>query len=388
MTLDIETREQLVSAIRKFVDERLIPNEAVVAETDSIPEEIVQEMRDLGLFGLSIPEEYGGLGLNTEEEALLIFQIGRAAPAFRSMFATNVGIGSQGIVIDGTDEQKQKYLPRLASGELIGSFALTEPDVGSDAGSVRTTAVRDGDHYVLNGTKRFITNAPHAGIFTVMARTDPGKKGASGVSAFAVEAGVPGLSLGKPEKKLGQQGAHVCDVIFDDCRVPADALIGGVEGVGFKTAMKVLDKGRLSIASVCVGLAERILDDMVDYAIERKQFGQAIAEFQLIQAMIADSRAEAYAGRAMVLEAARRRDRGEDVAIDAACAKMFASEMVGRVADRNVQVHGGNGYIREYRAEQLFRDARLFRIYEGTTQIQQLIIARGMIAEARKRAGH
>lgn len=387
MALDVETRNQLVAAIRKFVDDRLIPNEGLVAETDSIPGEIVQEMRDLGLFGLTIPEEYGGLGLNTEEEALLIFEIGRAAPAFRSMFATNVGIGSQGIVIDGSAEQKAKYLPRLATGELIGSFALTEPDVGSDAGSVRTTAVRDGDHYVLNGTKRFITNAPHAGIFTVMARTDPAKKGASGVSAFAVERGVPGLSLGRPEKKLGQQGAHVCDVVFDNARVPAGSLIGGVEGVGFKTAMKVLDKGRLSIASVCVGLSERLVDDMVAYAIERRQFGRPIADFQLVQAMIADSRAEAYAGRAMVLDAARRRDAGGDIGVEAACAKMFASEAVGRIADRNVQVHGGNGYIREYRAEQLFRDARLFRIYEGTTQIQQIIIARALVAQARDRAG-
>lgn len=387
MALDVETRNQLVAAIRKFVDDRLIPNEGLVAETDSIPGEIVQEMRDLGLFGLTIPEEYGGLGLNTEEEALLIFEIGRAAPAFRSMFATNVGIGSQGIVIDGSAEQKAKYLPRLATGELIGSFALTEPDVGSDAGSVRTTAVRDGDHYVLNGTKRFITNAPHAGIFTVMARTDPAKKGASGVSAFAVERGVPGLSLGRPEKKLGQQGAHVCDVVFDNARVPAGSLIGGVEGVGFKTAMKVLDKGRLSIASVCVGLSERLVDDMVAYAIERRQFGRPIADFQLVQAMIADLRAEAYAGRAMVLDAARRRDAGGDIGVEAACAKMFASEAVGRIADRNVQVHGGNGYIREYRAEQLFRDARLFRIYEGTTQIQQIIIARALVAQARDRAG-
>lgn len=387
MTLDVETRDQLVASIRRFVDERLIPNEALVAETDSLPDELLDEMRALGLFGISIPEEYGGLGLNTEEEALLILEIGRAAPAFRSMFATNVGIGSQGIIIDGTEAQKQKYLARLASGELIGSFALTEPDVGSDAGSVRTTAVRDGDAYVLNGTKRFITNAPHAGIFTVMARTDPTKKGASGVSAFAVERGVPGLSLGKPEKKMGQQGAHVCDVIFENCRVPVDALIGGVEGVGFKTAMKVLDKGRLHIAAACVGLAERLIDDMVAYAVERKQFGQPIAEFQLIQAMFADSKAEAYAGRAMVLDAARRRDAGEDVALEASCAKMFASEMVGRVADRSVQVHGGNGYIREYRAEQLFRDARLFRIYEGTTQIQQLIIARTLVAKARERAG-
>ena len=385
--LDPEIRAQLVDTIRKFVDQRLIPAEAEVAETDAIPQDIIQEMRDLGLFGLSIPEEYGGLGLNMTEEAALIFEIGRAAPAFRSIFATNVGIGSQGIVIDGTDAQKAAYLPRIATGELIGSFALTEPDVGSDAGSVRTTAVRDGDTYVLNGTKRFITNAPLAGAFTVMARTDPAQKGAAGVSAFVVEAGAPGLSTGKPEKKMGQQGAHVCDVIFEDCRIPATALIGGVEGMGFKTAMKVLDKGRLHIAAACVGLAERIIDDMMDYAVSRKQFGRPIADFQMLQVMFADSRAEAYAARAMVEDAARRRDAGGDVSTLASCAKMFASEMVGRVADRNVQVHGGAGYIREYRAEQLFRDARLFRIYEGTTQIQQGIIARSMAAQARERAG-
>ncbi|MYM56402.1 acyl-CoA dehydrogenase family protein [Thalassovita mangrovi] len=387
MALDIETRAQLVATVRRFVDERLLPAEAEVAESDSIPESIIQEMRELGLFGLSVPEEFGGLGLNMQEEAALIFEIGRAAPAFRSVFATNVGIGSQGIVIDGTPEQKAAYLPRIATGELIGSFALTEPDVGSDAGSVRTTATRDGDEYVLNGTKRFITNAPIAGLFTVMARTDSGQRGARGVSAFAVEAGMPGLSTGKPEKKMGQQGAHVCDVIFEDCRVPASALIGGVEGVGFKTAMKVLDKGRLHIAAACVGLAERIIDDMMDYAVSRTQFGRPIADFQMLQVMFADSRAEALAARAMVEDAARRRDAGEDVAVMASCAKMFASEMVGRVADRNVQVHGGAGYIREYRAEQLFRDARLFRIYEGTTQIQQGIIARAMAAEARVRAG-
>jgi acyl-CoA dehydrogenase len=387
MALDAETRNQLVASIRRFVDERLIPNEAIVAENDAVPAEILNEMRELGLFGISIPEQYGGLGLNMEEEALLMLEIGRAAPAFRSIFATNVGIGAQGIVIDGTEAQKEKYLPQLASGQMIGSFALTEPDIGSDAGSVRTSAVRDGDHYVLNGTKRFITNAPHAGIFTVMARSDPEQKGAAGVSAFVVDAGMPGLSLGKTEKKMGQQGAHVCDVIFEQCRVPADALIGGVEGQGFKTAMKVLDKGRLHIAASCTGLAERLLNDMLDYAVERKQFGRPIADFQLLQAMFADSKAEAYAARCMVLDAARRRDAGEDVSVEASCAKMFASEMVGRVADRCVQVHGGNGYIREYRAEQLYRDARLFRIYEGTTQIQQIIIAKALVAEARGRAG-
>lgn len=387
MALDSETLAQLCATLRRFVDEQLIPAEAEVSETDAIPARIVAQMRALGLFGLTAPEEFGGLGLTMEAEVSAIFELGRAAPAFRSMFATNVGIGMQGIAIDGTPEQKAKYLPRLASGELIGSFALTEPDVGSDAGSVKTTARREGDDYILNGTKRFITNAPHAGLFTVMARTDPAQKGAGGVSAFAVERGTPGLSLGKPEKKMGQQGAHVCDVIFENCRVPAGQLIGGVEGQGFKTAMKVLDKGRLHIAAACVGLSERILDDMVGYAVQRRQFGKTLADFQLIQAMFADSKADAYAARCMVLDAARKRDAGQDVSVEASCAKMFASEAVGRIADRNVQVHGGNGYIREYRAEQLFRDARLFRIYEGTTQIQQIIIAKALVAGARASAG-
>ncbi|MDO5706476.1 MAG: acyl-CoA dehydrogenase family protein [Paracoccus sp. (in: a-proteobacteria)] len=387
MALDSDTLAQLCETLRRFVDEQLIPAEAEVSESDAIPDRIIQQMKELGLFGLSAPEEFGGMGLNMEEEVSVMFEISRAAPAFRSFFATNVGIGMQGIAIDGTAEQKAKYLPGLASGDIIGSFALTEPDVGSDAGAVKTTARKDGDHYIINGTKRFITNAPRAGVFTVMARTDMKTKGASGVSAFAVEAGTPGLSVGKPEKKLGQQGAHVADVIFEDCRVHESTLIGGVEGQGFKTAMKVLDKGRLSIAAASVGLSDRMIDDMIAYAVERRQFGHSIADFQLVQAMIADSKADAYAARCMVLDAARRRDAGQNVSVEASCAKMFASEACGRIADRNVQIHGGNGYIREYRAEQLFRDARLFRIYEGTTQIQQTIIAKALVAENRKRIG-
>lgn len=387
MALDNETLEQLINTIARFVDEKLIPIEAEVAEADELPKYIIDEIAQLGLFGLSIPEEYGGIGLNMEEEVKVIFEIARAAPAFRSIFATNVGIGSQGILIDGTIEQKQKYLPKIASGEIIGSFALTEPDVGSDAVSVKTIAQKDGDYYILNGTKRFITNAPEASLYTVMARTDKQKKGASGVSAFAIERETKGLSLGKPEKKMGQQGAHVCDVIFDNCRVHKSSIIGGIEGMGFKTAMKVLDKGRLHIAASCVGLANRIINDMVEYAITRKQFGEPIANFQLIQAMIADSKADAYAAQCMVIDAAIKRDKGQDVSLEASCAKMFASEMLGRIADRNVQVHGGNGYIREYRAEQLFRDARLFRIYEGTTQIQQMIIAKNVISKTKSKLG-
>lgn len=385
MALDQETLDQLLDTVRRFVRERLIPNEDRVAEEDAIPPEIVREMAELGLFGLSIPEAYGGLGLNMVEEVRVAFELGRTSPAFRSLLGTNNGIGSQGIVIDGTEEQKRKYLPKLASGALIGSFALTEPDSGSDAASLRTSARREGNaSYVLNGTKRYITNAPEAGIFTVMARTDPDERGAGGISAFVVEAGTPGLRLGPPDRKMGQKGAHTCDVIFEDCRVPAEQLIGGVEGQGFKTAMKVLDRGRLHIAAVCVGVAERLIDDSLRYAVERKQFGQPIAEFQLVQAMLADSRTEAYAARCMVLDAATRRDAGENVTTEASCCKLFASEMVGRVADRAVQIHGGAGYIADYGVERFYRDVRLFRLYEGTTQIQQLVIARNMIREQRQ----
>src|SRR5690606_22659267 len=382
MIRDQETLNILLDNIARFVRERLIPNEELVAETDEIPDDIVRDMKAMGLFGLTIPEEFGGLQLTMEEEVLAMLELGRASPAFRSLLGTTVGIGSQGILMDGTLEQKAKYLPRLASGELIASFALTEPEAGSDAASLRTTAIRDGDHYVVNGTKRFITNAPHAGIFTLMARTDPSIKGAAGVSAFIVEAGTPGLSFGKRDKKMGQRGAHTCDVIFENCRVPAANLIGGKEGQGFRTAMKVLEKGRIHIAAICVGMAQRMLDDALRYAMERKQFGQPIAEFQLVQAMLADSKAEVYAAHCMVVDAARKRDEGRNVSTEASCCKMFASEMCGRVADRAVQIFGGSGYMAEYGIERFYRDARLFRIYEGTTQIQQIVIARNMVREA------
>jgi acyl-CoA dehydrogenase len=383
MIRDQETLTLLKDSIARFVREVLIPHEDIVAETDAIPAPIVAQMRELGLFGLCIPEEYGGLALTMEEEVLVAMELAYASPAFRSLVGTNNGIGAQGIVIDGTPEQKAAWLPRLASGEIIGSFALTEPDSGSDAASLRTSAVKDGDDYLINGVKRFITNAPEAGVFTVMARTDQTRKDAGAISAILVERGAPGLSLGRIDKKMGQRGAHTCDVIFENCRVPAANLIGGKEGVGFKTAMKVLDKGRLHIAAVCVGAARRILDDALRYAMERKQFGQPIADFQLVQAMLADSQAELYAARSMVLDAARQRDEGRDVTLEASCCKLFASEMCGRVADRAVQIHGGAGYVSDYAAERFYRDVRLFRIYEGTSQIQQLVIARNMI----KRAG-
>ncbi|GAB1258750.1 acyl-CoA dehydrogenase family protein [Aurantivibrio plasticivorans] len=382
MIRDQEFLNQILDTVSRFVRDRLIPLEAQVAEEYKIPDDVVQEMKDLGFFGLTIPEEYGGMGLTMEEEVLVAFELGKTSPAFRSLIGTNNGIGSAAIVFDGTEEQKQKYLPLYASGETIGSFCLTEPDVGSDSAAVKTTAVRDGDHYILNGTKRYITNASRAGTFTVMARTNPEIKGARGVSAFLVDSTLPGITLGPIDKKMGQAGSTTSDVIFEDCRVPADALIGGKEGEGFITAMKVLDRGRLHISGVATGAAERLIDDALQFAIERKQFGKPIAEHQLIQAMLADSKAEAYAARAMVLEAARKRDEGHQISTEASCCKLFATEMVGRVADRAVQIHGGAGYMAEYAVERFYRDVRLFRLYEGTTQIQQIVIARNMIRDA------
>jgi acyl-CoA dehydrogenase len=377
MALDPETFDALIDTVRRFVAERLRPLEGAVEEADAIPADVVQEMRDMGLFGLSIAEEYGGLGLTMAEEARVAIELGRTTPAFRSTFGTNVGIGSQGLVMSGNDEQKASWLPRIASGEIITSFALTEPDVGSDSGSVKTRAVFDGQSYRLSGTKRYITNADKADLFTVMARTsdDPGVRG---VSAFLVPRDLVGVSIGEPERKMGQRGAKVADVIFDDVVVPAENRLGA-EGEGFKIAMRVLDRGRLHISAVCVGVAERLIADCVAYATERKQFGKPIAEHQLIQGMIADSKTEALVARAMVLETAAAKDAGKDVVMESAAAKYFASEMVGRVADRAVQIFGGAGYIADYGIERLYRDVRLFRIYEGTSQIQQIIIARETI---------
>ncbi len=384
MSLDPETLTQLLDTVGRFVEQRLRPAEERVADEDRIPEDILRDMRDMGLFGLTIPEAYGGLGLTMTEEMQVMFRIGRTSPAFRSIMGTNNGIGSQGMVIDGTEEQKAHYLPRMASGALLGSFCLTEPGAGSDAGSLRTSARRDGDDFILNGTKRFITNAPEAGIFTVFARTDPDSRDSRGVTAFLVDADRPGISLGVADRKMGQKGAHTCDVTFEDVRVPASAIIGGPDKLnqGFKTAMKVLDRGRLHISAVCVGIADRLIEDSLRYAIDREQFGQRIADFQLIQAMLADSKAEHYAARCMVEETARRKDAGQAVSTEAACCKMYASEMVGRVADRAVQIHGGAGYVADYGVERFYRDVRLFRIYEGTTQIQQVVIARAMIKDA------
>ncbi len=386
MPIDADTFDLLLATVQRFVRERLIPGENTVEELDEVPDEIVSEMKVLGLFGLSIPEEYGGIGLSMSQECRIAYEFGRTALAFRSVFGTNVGIGSQGILMDGTESQKQDYLPRVAAGDLIMSFALTEPDAGSDSAAIKTRGERDGDHYVLNGAKRFITNAPRAGAFTLMARTDG--PGAAGISAFIVPASLPGLTLGEPDKKMGQRGTKTCDVILENVRVPAANIIGGVPGQGFKTAMKVLDRGRLHISAVACGMAQRILDEAVAFARERRQFGKRIGDFQLVQAMLADSQAEFYAGWSMVQDCARAFDAkpagksDPDVSMRASCCKLFCTEMVGRVADRGVQVHGGSGYINEYPVERFYRDVRLLRLYEGTTQIQQLIIGRSLIGSA------
>ena len=376
MALDPETFDALIEGVQRFVSERLRPAEAEVADSDEIPDRLVSEMKELGLFGLSIEPEYGGLGLSMVEECKVAIELGKTSPAMRSTFGTNVGIGSQGLVMAGTPAQKAHWLPKIASGEVITSFALTEPDIGSDSANVKTRAVRDGNQWKLTGTKRYITNADRAQLFTVMART--GEDGARGVSAFLVPADSPGLTIGTPEKKMGQQGAHVCDVNMDGVAVPPENMLGA-EGEGFKVAMRVLDRGRLHIAAVCVGAAERLIADSVAYATERKQFGKAISEHQLVQGMIADMKTEQLAAKAFVLDTAAKKDAGDNVTMEAAAVKYFASEMVGRVADKAVQIFGGAGYIADYGIERFYRDVRIFRIYEGTSQIQQLVVARETI---------
>ncbi|WP_342741869.1 acyl-CoA dehydrogenase family protein [Thalassovita taeanensis] len=384
-TIDDDTFELLLETVTRFTKERLIPCEEQVEEEDDIPTAIIEEMKELGLFGLSTPAEYGGLGLTTLQEARVIEALCYAALSFRSLIGTNVGIGAKGILMDGTEEQKQAYLPILATGEMIASFALTEPDNGSDAAHIKTMAKRDGGDFVINGTKRFITNATRAGVFTLLARTDPDQKGASGVSAFILPADTPGITLGPVDRKLGQRGTKTCDVILRDVRLPASAIIGGEDNLnrGFRTAMRVLDRGRIHISAMAVGTAQRMQDIATDYAIERKQFGVPICDHQLVQALLADSQTDIAAARALAHATAAQHDRDGKAIMEAACSKYFSTEMAGRVADRALQIHGGAGYMADYAIERLYRDVRLLRIYEGTSQIQQLVIARNVIQNRR-----
>jgi acyl-CoA dehydrogenase len=375
--------EAIAEAVRDFVNKEVIPREDEIEETDRVPDFLREEAAKMGLFGFALPEVHGGLGFTVTEEVRLAFELGRTSPAFRSLFGTNNGIAGQTIVHYGTDEQKERYLPQLASGEAIGCFALTEAEAGSDPSGMRTRAKRDGDDYVITGTKRFITNAELSTVFVVFARTDPDAVGTKGISAFLIDAGTPGLSIGPHDKKMGQQGAWTSEIYLDDVRVPASALIGGEEESGFRAAMKSLAKGRLTIGATCVGMAERIVEEMTAYAIDNRQGGTPIGDFQLVQALLAESETEARAGRAMALEAGRAYDAGTDTRQGPACTKLFCSQMVNKVADRGVQVLGGMGYMRTVPIERFYRDARLYRIYEGTDEIQKLVIARQMLATQR-----
>lgn len=378
----LETLELLKQTVRRFVRDDLIPAEEDVEEHDRIPEPIIQQLKSLGLFGMTIPEDYGGLGLSLFEEVSVVSEVAYASPVFRSYFGTSNGVGTLGIISHGTEEQRHRYLPRIAKGDLIASFCLTEPDAGSDAASLTTKAMRDSDHYIINGTKRFTTNSPHAGLFTVFARTGPAELRSRGISALLVERGTPGITVAKPYRKMGFRGSHTADVIFEDVRVPASSLLGGSEGIGFIAAIQLLDHARLHMAAVAVGMCERLIDEGVRYAGERKQFGRSIRQFQLVQAMLADCAAEALAARSMVEKVATEYSAGRHVSKESACCKYFATEALGRIADRVLQNHGGYGYIKEYPVERLFRDARLLRIFEGTGQIQQLVIAREMLKQA------
>ena len=382
MIRDEKQLAALLGSVRRFMDETAIPNEERVERENAIPEDIVDRMRSLGFFGWSIPEEYGGAELTTEELCLANMEISQCAVAYRARAGTNTGIGSEAIIQDGTDAQKRLYLPRLATGEITGCLAVTEPNAGSDLlGGLATSAVEDGDHYLLNGTKRYITNAPIADLFTVLTRTDPSNRGGSGTTCFLIERGTPGLSVGPEHKKMGQEGSPVSEVYFKDCRVPKSSVLGGRPGKGFGAVMRSLNKQRINLASLCTGPAIRLLDEGLRHARTRQQSGQAIGEFQLVQAMLADCKVEISAARALILETARKRDRGEDVTMDVSMCKYYASEMAGRVADRVVQIFGGAGYCEDIGGSvpRFYRDVRLFRLYEGTSQVHQLNIAKALL---------
>jgi len=372
-----------LESVRRLVRDVLIPGEPRLDGEETLPEDLTQRLREIGLFGISIPTRWGGLGLTMEQQVRVMFEVTRASAVYRARFSTTIGLGSQPILYNGTDAQRAAWLPRMASGEVTAAFALTEPEAGSDAGGLRTTARRDGDSYVLNGSKRYITNARQAQVFVVMARTAEGTRDASGISAFIVPSGTPGLSCGPADHKMGQDGSATSEVFFDDVRIPAENLIGGREGGGFKTAMRGINHARLHVAVTCVGQAQRLLDETLAYTKQRRQFGQPLAEFQMVQGHLADSRCEVLAARSMILETARAFDAAGEaqggIIADIACCKLFASEMLGRVADRAVQLHGGAGYMRGTVVEQLYRDARLFRIFEGASDVQRLLIGKTMV---------
>ncbi len=382
MIRDAAAHADLLARTRRFVRDVAIPNEDRVEREDLVGPDLVAEMRRLGTFGWSIPEEYGGSGLTTEELATAFIELTQCSVAYRVVGAQNAGIGSECLIRDGTEDQKRRYLPHLATGELIGCLALTEEMAGSDATALQTRATDTADgQYVLNGAKRYITLAPIADLFTVFARTDGSTRGAAGVSAFLIERGTPGLTTSGSTPKMGQEGAPIGEVYLNECRVPATAIVGHVPGQGFRTVMKALNKQRVNLAALSTGPAIRMLDEAIAYARERQQSGRPIGEFQLVQAMLAESKVEIEATRALILETARKRDRGEDVTMDVSLCKYLATEMCCRVADRVVQIFGGQGYVKGRGIERFYRDVRAARIYEGTSQIHLLNIAKHLLRE-------
>jgi acyl-CoA dehydrogenase len=371
--------DELAGLLRDFIRREIMPAEADIDASDEIPGRLIAQAKQMGLYGYALPARYGGLGLSVVQQVRVAIELGYTSPAFRSLFGTNNGIAGQVLVLAGTEEQRQQWLPRLASGQVVASFALTEPDAGSDPSRLVTTARPQDGGWVIDGLKRYITNAPAADAFMVFARTDPEAPPGKGIGVFIVPAGASGLTVAPRDHKMGQAGAWTADVALDGVRVPGDALVGAAAQAGYATAMRSLAHGRLTIAGVCVGVAARLVDESVSYARERVQGGHVIGEYQLVQGMLADSQTEYLAARALVLDAAERYEAGADRRLGPSAAKYFASEAVGRIADRAVQIHGGSGYMRGVPVERLYRDVRLFRIYEGTSQIQQLVIAREML---------
>lgn len=382
---DDDFRDMLAQT-RHFVRSVVLPREQEIMDGNLIPESIRQQSRDMGLFGYAIPQEWGGLGLDLAQDVELAMEFGYTTLALRSMFGTNNGIAGQVLVGFGTDEQKARWLDGIASGAVVASFALTEPGAGSNPAGLRTKAERSGGEWVLDGEKRFITNAPIADLFVVFARTRPADEKGPGIAVFLVPADTPGVTVGAKDAKMGQEGAWTADVHFAGVRVPDTALVGGNEDIGYRAAMTSLARGRVHIAALAVGAAQRALDESVAYAATATQGGTPIGNFQLVQAMIADQQTQVMAGRALVRDAARAWVSGEDRRIAPSVAKLFCTEMAGRVADLAVQVHGGSGYMREVPVERIYRDVRLLRLYEGTSEIQRLIIGGGLVKEA-QRAG-
>ena len=369
----------ILDQVRSFVRDRVVPRENEIMRSDEVPDDLRRQAAEMGLFGYAIPAEWGGIGLSISQDVEVAMELGYTSLALRSMFGTNNGIAGQVLVNFGSDEQKARWLGPMASGEVVASFALTEPGAGSNPSALTTQARRDGDDVVINGKKRFITNAPSAGLFVVFARA-----GTEKIAVYLVPAGAPGVSVGPRDHKMGQEGAWTADVYFDDVRVPESALVGASEEIGYRAAMTSLARGRIHIAALAVGTAQRALDESVAYSTSATQGGQVIGGFQLVQAMLADQQTGVLAGRALVREAARLWEAEEDRRIAPSAAKLFCTEMAGKVADLAVQIHGGTGYMREVPVERIYRDVRLLRLYEGTSEIQRLIIGGGLTARARR----